>query len=118
MSIAAAREATRRAVSVLKQDTACDILTAISGWTAIQQSGAKIHYWETPPATGGDLDYEAGNGYGYTVSFDEDTTIAAKDVLRITASPISRDIGMELQVLRIPARGSAGPVDRVETVKR
>lgn len=118
MSLAPDIAAMKRELSALKTAT-CEIRLASANWVANPSNRVACHYEATPPATGGELDYEAGNGYGYTVWFDSGAvTINAKDTVVIIASPINRDVGMELQVLRIPARGSAGPVDKVETVKR
>lgn len=117
MSISAMMPAFRAALSALKGAT-CEIRTPPT-YAANPSNRVACHYEQTPPATGGPLDYEAGNGYGYTVWFDSGSVVVnAKDTVMIIASPISRDVGMELQVLRIPPRSNAGPVDKVETVKR
>lgn len=109
--------AARVALRTLKTAT-CEIRAAASGWAANPSARVACHYEQTPPAVGGPLDYEAGNGYGYTVWFAEDVTVDEQDTVVVIASPITRDVGMELQVQAIPPRGSAGAVDKVETVKR
>lgn len=117
MSIATAQAAARRALSVLKTAT-CEIRTVATNHAANPSARVACHYEATPPATGGALDYEAGNGYGYTVWFDESVTITEKDTVVIIASTVARDAGMELQVLSIPPRSNLGLLDKVETVKR
>lgn len=117
MSIAADIAAARVALADLKTAT-CELRTAASGWTANPAARVACHYEQTPPAVGGPLDFEAGNGYGYTVWFADDVAIDEQDTVVVIASPIARDVGMELQVLAIPPRGSAGMVDRAETVRR
>lgn len=117
MSIAAEIAAARVALAELKTAT-CEIRTATGGWTANPAARVACHYEQTPPAIGGPLDFEAGNGYGYTVWFADDAAIDEQDTVVVVASPIARDVGMELQVLSIPPRGSAGMADKVETVKR
>lgn len=117
MSLAATISAARRELAMLKTAT-CEIRTAAGAWSANPTARVACHYEQTPPAVGGPLDYETGNGYGYTVWFADDVAIDEQDTVVVVASPIARDAGMELQVLSIPPRGSAGMVDKIETVKR
>lgn len=117
MSIVATLAAARRELSALKTAT-CEIRAAASNWAANPSSRVACHYEQTPPATGGTIDYEAGNGYGYTVWFDGDVSVDEMDAIVIIASPITRDVGMELQVQTIPPRSNMGPIDKVEAVRR
>lgn len=117
MSITAALAAARRELSIFKTAT-CEVRTAAASWVADPSARVACHYEQTPPERGERLDFEVGNGYGYTVWFDEDTTIAEGDVVVIISSPVARDVGMELQVQQIPPRSNAGLLDKVDTVKR
>lgn len=117
MSLAATLAAARRELAVLKTAT-CEIRLASADWAANPSTRVACHYEQTPPDRGERLDFEVGNGYGYTVWFDEDVTIAERDLVVIVASPVARDVGMELQVQQIPPRSNAGALDKVDTVRR
>lgn len=117
MSIAATLAAARRELAALKT-ARCEIRTAVSNWAANPSNRVACHYEQTPPAIGGPLDYEAGNGYGYTVWFDAPVTIDEKDTVVVVESPIPRDVGMTLQIQAIPERANVGLLDKVEAVKR
>ena len=109
--------AAKRELAVFKTAT-CEIRTAATSWAANPSARCKCHYEQTPPVPGGALDFETGNGYGYTVWLDADLAVDETDAIAIVASPIAADVGMELQVQAIPPRGSGGMSIKVETVKR
>lgn len=108
MSITAAIAAARRELSALKT-AQCYVRTA----PAHTAPGAKVacHYERTPPKPGNSpLEYETGNGYGYTVWFDEPVSVAAQDIVVVD--------GITIQVQVVPEVGNLTIVTRVEGVRR
>lgn len=118
MSVAAARIAAHRALSVLK-DATCEIRTAASHWAPNPSSSVKCHYETASPVAGAHLDYEGGNGYGYTVWFDEPVSgLVENDTVVIVASPNPAAVGTKIQVKQIPPLGNNGIVDRIDGTRR
>ena len=117
MSLTATLAAAKRELSILKTAT-CEIRTATSSWAANPSARVACHYEQTPPTPGGPLDYEAGNGYGYTVWFDEPVSVDEHDLVVVVSSPIAADAGKRLQVQGIPPRSNSGIVNKIEAVLR
>lgn len=117
MSLAADIAAMKRELSALKTAT-CEVRLASAAFAANPSNRVACHYEAVSPQSGNKLDYEGGNGYGYTVWFDEAVTIAENDTVVIVASPVARDIGKRIQVQQIPPRGNTSAVDRIDGVLR
>ena len=107
MGLAAEIAAARRELSALKTSS-CYVRTA----PAHTAPGTKVacHYEQTPPEAGSPLDYETGNGYGYTVWFDEPVAIDVADTVHVD--------GLKIEVLKVPPTGNLTPVQRIEGVVR
>jgi hypothetical protein len=118
VSIAATLAAARRELAVLHTAT-CEIRTAATQWAANPSTQTRCKYTATSPQAGDKLDYEGGNGYGYTVEFlTAPVAIKENDTVVIVASPNPDDVGTKIQVQQIPARGNNGLVYRIDGVKR
>jgi len=88
----------------------CEVRYAADAWVA--GDSYACHYEMTPPKTGASIDYEAGNGYGYTVWFDE---VPATEPVPADTVIVN---GITISVQRVPERGNLTPGFRIEGVGR
>lgn len=100
--------AMQRELRVLKTAT-CNVRRASASWASPGVDVA-CHYERSTPIVGEPIDYEAGNGYGYTVWFDDPVTIESADTVTVN--------GITISVQRVPEVGNLTPGTRIEGVAR
>jgi hypothetical protein len=119
LNLAATNAAARREVKATFHTATCEIRTVASGFTPNASARVACSYEQTNPIAGEKLEYEGGNGYGYSVRFlDAPVAIKENDLVVIVASPTAADVGMKIQVQQIPPFGSNGLVSRIDGVRR
>jgi hypothetical protein len=98
----------QKELKVLKTVT-CNVRRASDDWAG---PGVDVycHYEQTTPKVGNPVDYESGNGYGYTVWFDDPVTIETADTVTVN--------GITISVQRVPETGNLTPGTRIEGVAR
>lgn len=87
----------------------CNVRSASDDWASPGVTVA-CHYERFTPLTGQPVDFESGNGYGYTVWFDEPVTIETADTVTVN--------GITISVQRVPETGNLTPGTRIEGVSR
>lgn len=100
--------AMRQSLKGLLLPETCTRLTASSDWAT--SSGFQCMVEEASATSGGTLDYEVGNGYGYSVYMPHDQTMETTD--RIVAN-----VGT-IEVVRVTPIGTLDGVRRADCVKR
>lgn len=91
----------------------CRQYTASNNWAAGPTFAC--HVEETSASEGVAVDFEGGNGYGYTVWMPADQAMASTD--RIEWLTATQTVGM-LEVVRVAPAGTLDGARRAETVMR
>lgn len=108
MSVCALVAAARTQLAAALFRDRCVVYRGADGWATQTMTACQLE--ETPPGTGGALDYETGAGYGATVFAPVTVGLQVGD--RITVR------GQTYEVQRVSPQGTNEPAQRAVCVRR